>query len=79
MNITFPDGAIKEYPKNITPIEIAESISHGLAKQIVVAKVNDELVDLNFEIVEDAKIMFFKFDSEEGRSVYWHSTAHLLA
>ena len=79
MNITFPDGAIKEYPKSITPIEIAKSISHGLAKQIIVAKVNDELVDLNFKIVDDAKIMFFKFDSEEGRGVYWHSSAHLLA
>jgi threonyl-tRNA synthetase len=79
INITFPDGSIKQFDLGITPLEIAESISHGLAKQLVTAKVNGNLVDLDFSINEDAKIELFKFDSKEGKSVFWHSSAHLLA
>jgi threonyl-tRNA synthetase len=79
MKITFPDESVKEFEKNITPIEIAESISHGLAKQVVAAKVNGKAVDLDFPIEEDASIELFKFDSDPGREVYWHSTAHLMA
>ncbi len=79
INITFPDGSIKQFELGINPLEIAESISHGLAKQIITAKVNGNLVDLDFPINEDAKIELFKFDSQEGKSVFWHSTAHLLA
>ncbi|MDA3813725.1 MAG: threonine--tRNA ligase [Candidatus Cloacimonetes bacterium] len=79
IKIKFPDGSVKEYPQNISPLEIAESISHGLAKQTVVADINGKLVDLDFKIEEDAEIKLFKFDSKEGQEVYWHSTAHLLA
>ena len=79
MNITFPDNSKREFEKNITPLEIAESISHGLAKQVVAAKVNGIAVDLGYSIPEDAKIELFKFDSDLGREVYWHSTAHLMA
>jgi len=79
IKIKFPDGSIKEHPKNISPLEIAESISHSLAKQTVVAEINGKLVDLDFKIEEDAEIKLFKFDSKEGQEVYWHSTAHLLA
>jgi len=79
IKIKFPDGSIKEYPKNISPLEIAESISHGLAKQTIIAEVNGKLVDLDFKIEENAEIKLFKFDSKEGQEVYWHSTAHLMA
>ena len=79
IKIQFPDGSVKEHPKNISPLEIAESISHGLAKQTIVAEVNGKLVDLDYKIANDAKIKLFKFDSKEGQEVYWHSTAHLLA
>ncbi len=79
IKIKFPDGSVKEHPKNISPLEIAESISHGLAKQTVVAEINGKLVDLDFKIEEDAEIKLYKFDSKEGQEVYWHSTAHLLA
>ncbi len=79
IKIKFPDGSVKEHPKNISPLEIAESISHSLAKQTVVAEINGKLVDLDFKIVEDAEIKLYKFDSKEGQEVYWHSTAHLLA
>lgn len=79
VKITFPDGSVKEYPKNIKAIEIAENISHGLAKNSVCALVNGEAVDLDFSIKEDAKLEFIKFDNPLGKEVYWHSTAHLMA
>ncbi len=79
INITFPDNSVKEYPQNISPLEIAESISSGLARQVITAKINDKLVDLNYKITEDASIELNKFDSKEGQEVYWHSTAHLMA
>ncbi len=79
IKITFPDNSIKEFDNGICPLEIAESISHGLAKQVVAAKVNGVQVDLTNKIFEDSKIELFKFDSEEGKKAYWHSTAHLLA
>jgi threonyl-tRNA synthetase len=79
INITFPDNSIKEYPQNITPLQIAESISSGLARQTVTAKVNGILVDLDHKIPENSAIELFKFDNDIGRDVYWHSTAHLMA
>lgn len=79
IKITFPDGSIKEFPQNVTPFEVATSISSGLAKQIVTAKVNDKMVDLDHPITEDAAIFLYKFDSPEGKEVYWHSTAHIMA
>lgn len=79
MKIKFPDNSIKEYPAGSSPLEIAESISPGLARQVITAKIDDQLVDLNYKIMEDASIELYKFDSEIGKEVYWHSTAHLMA
>jgi threonyl-tRNA synthetase len=79
MKIKFPDNSIKEYPADSSPLEIAESISPGLARQVITAKINDRFVDLNYKIMEDASIELYKFDSEIGKEVYWHSTAHLMA
>jgi threonyl-tRNA synthetase len=79
INIKFPDGSIKQYPKGITSIDIAKSISSGLANDVLVAEVNGELVDLVKPIEQDAEVKFFKFGDEKGRKVYWHSTSHLMA
>ena len=79
MKIKFPDNSIKEYPAGSSPLEIAESISPDLARQLITARINDKLVDLNYKIMEDASIVLYKFDSEIGKEVYWHSTAHLMA
>jgi len=79
INITFPDNSVKEFPQYTTPLQIAESISEGLARQIVTARVNDKTVDLNYKIPSDAEVELLKFDNEIGREVYWHSTAHLMA
>ncbi len=79
IKITFPDGSIKEFPKGITSLQVAESISKGLAEDVLVAGVNDKLVDLAAPIKEDAKVKFFKFNDEEGKKVYWHTTSHIMA
>jgi len=79
INITFPDGSIKQFPKGITPLEIAKSISNGLAGEAVVSEVNGNLVDLVKPINEDASVKLYKFSDEKGRKVYWHSTSHIMA
>ncbi|PID27647.1 MAG: threonine--tRNA ligase [Candidatus Cloacimonadota bacterium] len=79
INITFPDNSVKEFPVNITPLDIAEGISHNLALRSVCAEVNGKLVDMDSAITEDAAIKLFSFDSPEGKEVYWHSSAHLMA
>ena len=79
IKITFPDGTVKEFENGITPFKIAQSISAGLADEILVAKVNSKLVDVHSPISTDAKIQLFKFKDEIGRQTYWHSTSHLMA
>jgi len=79
MKITFPDNSSKEYQPGITAAEIAKSISEGLAKKALAAKLNDNLVDLNRPINEDAILRIITFDDDEGRLIFWHSSAHLMA
>lgn len=79
INIKFPDGSVKQYPKGVTSLDIAKSISNGLADSVLVAQVNNNLVDLVKPINEDAEVKFLKFDDEEGKKVYWHSTSHMMA
>ncbi|WP_163854103.1 threonine--tRNA ligase [Paenibacillus elgii] len=79
VKVTFPDGAVKEYPQGTTVEEIAGSISSGLKKNAVVGKLNGKLVDLNTPLEEDAALQIVTLDSEEGLEVYRHSTAHLMA
>lgn len=79
IKITFPDGSIKEYDKGTTSFQLAESISKGLAKELLVAKVSGKLVDVSRPITEDSSIQLFTFKDEIGRESYWHSTSHLMA
>lgn len=79
IEITFPDGKSKEFSKGTTALEIARSISRGLAEEAVTAKVNGVLWDLTRPIEADAALQLFKFDSAEGKSVFWHSAAHVMA
>ncbi len=79
INITFPDGSAKQYPKGVTSLDIAKSISRGLAEDAIVSRVNGVLVDLVRPLEIDAEVKFFKFSDEEGKKVYWHSTSHILA
>jgi len=79
VRIIYPDGTAKDFPKNITGLNIAESIGPRLAKAALAITVNGELYDLFRPIGTDAKISIHTFDSKEGKHVFWHSTAHVLA
>lgn len=79
IKISFPDGAIREFESGISAIEIAKSISEGLARKILVAKVNDKVVDVIFPITSDSKLQLLTWDNTEGKNTFWHSSAHLMA
>ena len=79
IKITFPDGNSKEFPKGTSSLDIAKSISKGLAEDVLVSEVNGKLVDLVKPISEDSSVKFYKFADDEGRKVYWHTTSHIMA
>ena len=79
IQITFPDGSVRQYNKGVTGYEIAESISQRLAQDVLSCSVNDEIVELNRPIEEDASIKLFKWDDAEAKHAYWHTSAHLMA
>ena len=79
IKITFPDNTVKEFEKGITALEIAEDISSRLAREVLAASVNGETWDLTRPINEDASINLLKWEDDEGKHAYWHSSAHLMA
>ena len=79
IKITFPDNSVREFESGVTGLQIAESISSRLAQDVLVCSVNDEIVELNRPILEDASVVFYKWDSPEGKHAFWHTSAHLLA
>ena len=79
VNIKFPDGNVKQYEAGVTPLQIAESISAGLARNILAAKLNDEEWDISRPINTDGEIHFYKWEDPEGKHAFWHTSAHLLA
>ena len=79
INITLPDGSIKQYPTGTTPYQISLSISEGLARNIIVAKVNDKVIDTTTAITQDASLVLLRWDDLEGKKTFWHSSAHLMA
>ncbi|EEC97612.1 threonine--tRNA ligase [Parabacteroides johnsonii DSM 18315] len=79
IKITFPDNSVKEYAEGTTAMQIAESISSRLAQEVLAASVNGEIWDLTRPINQDAAIKLFKWEDEEGKHAFWHSSAHLMA
>ena len=79
VKITFPDGSVREYEKGVTGLQIAESISPALARNVVSCGVNGETVELNRPINEDSNVELYKFEDEQGKHTFWHTSAHLLA
>ncbi|MBO2525236.1 MAG: threonine--tRNA ligase [Bacteroidetes bacterium] len=79
INITLPDGSVKQYEQGVTPYEIASSISEGLARNVLAANVNHQIVELNRPINEDAEVKLLTWNDEDGKGVFWHSSAHLMA
>ena len=77
INITFPDQSVREFPEGVTGLQIAEGISHRLAKEVLSVTVNDNLWDLSRPITESATIQLHKWDDDEGKHAFWHSSAHL--
>lgn len=79
IQITLPDGSVRNYPQGVTAHQVAQSISEGLARNIIAAKVNGVVVETGRPITADANLVLLKWDDKEGKQTFWHSSAHLLA
>ena len=79
IKITLPDGSVKEVAKNSTPMDVAKSISEGLARNVISAKFNDNIIETSTELTEDGTLILYTWKDEEGKNAFWHSSAHLLA
>jgi len=79
INITLPDGSIKQYDQQVSGLDIANSISPRLAAEVLAVSVNDEVWDLTRPITSNASVKLFKWDDKEGKHAFWHSSAHLMA
>ena len=79
INITLPDGSVREYAKNSTPMDVAMSISHGLARNVISADFNGITVETKTPLTTDGNLTLFTFDQPEGKKAFWHSSAHVLA
>lgn len=79
IKITLPDKSVREYPKGTTGLEIAQSISEGLARNVLAAKVNGQVWDATRPIYEDAEVRLLTWEDTDGKATFWHSSAHLLA
>lgn len=79
INITFPDGAVRSFEPGITALDIARSISEGLARKVLAASINGEVWDATRPIRQDAQLKLLTWDDREGKSTFWHSSAHLMA
>lgn len=79
INITFPDGSVRQYQKGITPFEIANSISPRLASEVLAATVNSKVTEVNRPINSDSTLKLHKWEDQEAKSTFWHSSSHLMA
>lgn len=79
INITLPDGSVKQFPEAVNSMEIAKSISEGLARNVLSANVNGEVWDANRPINKDSNVKLYTWNDQEGKETFWHSSAHLLA
>ncbi len=79
INIKFPDGSVRQYESGVTALQIAESISPRLAADVIAAKIDDKVIEANRPITADAKINLLKWDDEDGKHAFWHTSAHVMA
>lgn len=79
INIKFPDGSVRQFEAGVTPMDIAKSISEGLARNVLSAKVNGKMWDALRPVNEDAELQLFTWNDPEGKATMWHSSAHLMA
>ena len=79
IKITLPDGSVKSFAKNSTPMDVAKSISEGLARNVISAKFNEQVIETKTALSEDGHLILFTWNNDEGKTAFWHSSAHLLA
>jgi threonyl-tRNA synthetase len=79
VHITLPDGSVREYPSGTTAMQVAESISQGLARQVLAARINDELKEASTALTNDSTLQLLTWQDADGKSAFWHSSAHVLA
>lgn len=79
IKITLPDGSIKEFEKGTTPMDVARSISEGLARNVISAKFNDETVETTTPLNTDGDLVLFTWSNDEGKKAFWHSSSHVMA
>ncbi|MFN2260678.1 MAG: threonine--tRNA ligase [Psychroflexus sp.] len=79
INITLPDGSVKQYESGSTPMDVAQSISAGLARNVISAKFNGQIVETTTTLTEDGELVLLTFNDDEGKQAFWHSTSHLMA
>ncbi len=79
INITLPDGSVRKYDSGVTGLDIAQSISEGLARNVLAIKVNQEIWDATRPIETDATVQLLTFRDQDGKETFWHSSAHLMA
>ena len=79
IKITFPDGNVREFERGVTGIDVAKSISHGLARNVLSGKFNGQTIELNDPISTDGELTFYTWTDKEGKQAFWHSSAHVLA
>lgn len=79
MKISFPDGAVREYAAGSSALDIAKSISEGLARKVLAAQINGQVWDASRPIDADASLQLLTWDDKDGKSTFWHSSAHLMA
>ncbi len=79
INITLPDGAVRQYEAGVTALDVAKSISEGLARKVLAANVNGQVWDATRAISNDAKLTLLTWQDKDGQSTFWHSSAHLMA
>ncbi|MCG2459431.1 threonine--tRNA ligase [Flavobacteriaceae bacterium F89] len=79
IKIKLPDGSVKEFPQGTTPMEVAKSISEGLARNVISAKFNDATIETVTPLVEDGTLVLFTWKDDEGKKAFWHSTSHVVA
>ena len=79
IQITLPDGSVKESAKHSTPMDIAKGISEGLARNVISASYNNIIVETSTELTEDGSLVLYTWNNDEGKKTFWHSSAHILA
>jgi threonyl-tRNA synthetase len=79
INLTFPDGAVRSFEAGTTSLDVAKSISEGLARKVISSLVNNEVWDVSRPLTTDATIQFLTWESDVAKNTFWHSSAHLMA